>query len=529
MTSQRPVARKRIDKKPIDRRSLLAGGGALAFGVTMVPRSAGSARQGAATPVPGGVLRLGVQGDPTELDPALSNLAATELIVDLVYEGLVHEGPDLVPQPSLAERWDVSSDDLTYTFHLRQGVTFHHGREFTADDVVYSFERVMNPETGSPYVPYTDRISGIDAPDERMVVFTLESPDASFLAGLCRRGLVIVPEDIAESEGGLSQRMVGTGPFQYVEYIPNTSVTLDRNETYWDEGKPYLDRVEIQIIPDDTARTTALVSGTVDLIEQVPHKDIEIIDEAVGVELVGGVAANLRWLVFNTRREPLDRPEVRRAIASGIDRQPIIDAAVFGYGEPLVGMYPEAFWFGYEGDVPPPAPDEAATRLADLGLPEDFQPGLLTWAQYGFLSATSVVVQEQLRTFGIESEIESEENATYIQRFYEYDFDIAVMGASGYIDPNDFIQQNFISDSINNTSGYANPEMDALIAEGLETQDQDARAEIYQRIQQLIIDDAPWVNLYTSSTYEGANSSVRGFTHYQSGSLYSLRETWLEG
>ena len=528
MTSQRPVARKRIDKKKLNRRSLLASAGAVAFGATMVPGSAGATRQDTATPVPGGSLRLGVQGDPTELDPALSNLAATELIVDLVYEGLVHEGPDLVPQPSLAERWDVSSDNLTYTFHLLPEVTFHHGRELTADDVVYSFERVMNPETGSPYVPYTDRISGIDAPDARTVVFTLESPDASFLAGLCRRGLVIVPQDIVESEG-LSQRMVGTGPFRFVEYIPNTSVTLDRNETYWDGGKPYLDRVEIQIVPDDTARTTALVSGTVDLIEQVPHKDIEIIDEAEGVRLVGGVATNLRWLVFNTRREPFDRPEVRRAIASGIDRQPIIDAAVFGYGEPLVGMYPETFWFGYEGDVLPSEPDEAAARIAGLGLPEDFQPGLLTWAQYEFLSATSVVVQEQLRVLGIESEIESEENATYIQRFYEYDFDIAVMGAGGYVDPNDFIQQNFILDSMNNTSGYANPEMDALIAEGLETQDLDARAEIYQRIQQLIIDDAPWVNLYTSSTYEGAHGSVQGFAHYQSGSLYSLRETWIEG
>lgn len=527
MTTQQQDPCNGTDQTTINRRSLLTGTGALAFGAAVTPGFAMAARQDA-TPVPGGTLRLGVQGDPTELDPALSNLAATELIVDLVYEGLVHEGPDLVPQPNLAEWWDISNDALTYTFHLRQGVTFHHGRELTADDVVYSLGRVMDPDTGSPYVPYTDRVSSIDAPDDATVVITLDAPDASFLAGLSRRGLVIVPQDIVESEG-LSQQMVGTGPFRFVEYVPNTSITLDRNETYWDEGKPYLDGVEIQIIPDDTARTTALVSGTVDLIEQVPHKDIEIIDEADGVGLVGGIATNLRWLVFNTRREPFDRVDVRQAIASGINRQPIIDAAVFGYGEPLVGMYPETFWFGYQGEIPPPEPEEAAARLIELGLPDNFQPGLLTWSQYGFLSATSVVVQEQLRALGIESEIESEENATYIQRFYEYDFDIAVMGAGGYIDPNDFIQQNFLSDSMNNTSGYANPEMDALIAEGLETQDQDARADIYQQIQQLIIGNAPWVNLYTSSTYEGASDSVQGFTHYQSGSFHSLRETWLEG
>ncbi|HYH12858.1 MAG TPA: ABC transporter substrate-binding protein [Thermomicrobiales bacterium] len=502
--------------------------GALALGLVSTPVIARARQDAGATPTPGGVLRVGVQGDPTELDPARSNLAATELVVDLVYEGLVHEGPDLVPQPGLAESWQLSDDGLTYTFSLRQGVTFHNGREVTSDDVVYSIERVMDPETGSPYVSYTERIAGIEAQDAATVVITLDSPDASFLAGLGRRGLVIVPREVVE-EVGLSQQMVGTGPFRFVDYVPNTSITLERNEAYWDTGKPYLDGVELQIIPDDTARTTALVSGTVDLIEQVPHKDIEIIEQTDGVDLTGGATTNLRWLVFNTRREPFDRPEVRQAIARGIDRQPIIDAAVFGYGEPLVGMYPETFWFGYRGGIPAPDPEGAASELADLGLPTDFQPGLLTWAQYGFLSATSVVVQEQLRQLGIESEIESEENATYIQRFYEFDFDIAVMGASGYVDPNDFIQQNFRSDSTNNTSGYANPEMDALIAEGLETQDLDARAEIYQQIQQLIIDDAPWVNLYTSSTFEGSSDRVRGFEHYLSGSLHALRATWLEG
>ncbi|CAN5854144.1 hypothetical protein BH20CHL2_BH20CHL2_11530 [soil metagenome] len=129
---------------------------------------------------------------------------------------------------------------------------------------------------------------------------------------------------------------------------------------------------------------------------------------------------------------------------------------------------------------------------------------------------------------GIESEIESEENATYVERFYSYDFDIAVMGAAGYVDPNDFLQQNFSSDEVNNTSGYANPQIDELLAAGLATTDQDERAAIYQEIQQILIDDAPWINLYTSSTFEGASDRVRGFTHYLSGSLYSLRETWLD-
>lgn len=518
----------------INRRVLLAGSGMTGVATALSPGFTSASRQQAATPasatpVLGGTLGLGVQGDPTELDPARTNLAAAIMVIDLVYEGLVHEGPDLVPQPAIAERWDISDDGLTYTFHLRPDVTFHHGRELTADDVVFSFERVMDPETASPWLPYTEGIVSIDAPDDATVVFTLGAPDAAFLAGLGRKGLVIVPRDVVEDEGGLSQRMVGSGPFTFVEYVPNTRLTLARNERYWDEGKPYLDGVDIQIVPDDTARTTALVSGTVQLIEQVPHKDIEIVEQTDGIGLIGGVATNLRWLVFNLRREPFDRLEVRQAIARGIMREPIIDAAVFGYGDPLIGMYPETFWFGYEGDIPTPEPEAAAAELAELGLPEDFRPGLLTWAQYGFLSDTSVVVQEQLNQLGIDSEIESEENATYIERFYSYDFDIAVMGAAGYVDPNDFLQQNFASDEVNNTSGYANPEIDALLAAGLATTDRDERAAIYQEIQQILIEDAPWINLYTSATYEGLSDRVHGFTHYLSGSFYGLRETWLEG
>ena len=515
----------------IDRRAFVGGASLAAvasLGMESAAQEAATPAASDAAPVAGGTIHVGVQGDPTELDPHLSNLAATELVVDLVYEGLVRIGPDLVPQPSLATSWTISDDGLTYTFDLREGVTFHNGRAMVAGDVVYSIERVMDPDTASPWSPYTARVAGIEAPDDLTVVITLDAPDASFLAALGRRGLVIVPEEAVAAEGGLSQQMVGTGPFTFTSYVPNTSVVLGRNAEYWDAPKPYLDGVELQIVPDDTARTTALVQGAVDLIEAVPHKDLEMLEGMDGIRLIGGQTTNLRWLVFNTRREPFDRPEVRRAIAAGIERQPIIDAAVFGYGEPLLGMYPETFWFGYQGEIPEADPDGAAATLAELGLPESFNPGLLTWAQYDFLSATSIVVQEQLRQMGIESEIDSQEGATLIERFYSFDFDMVVMGAAGYVDPNDFIQQNFQSDEANNTSGYANPDMDALIAQGLATQDLDERAAIYQEIQQLIIDDAPWINLYTSSTFEGAADRVQGFEHYLSGGFFGLVDTWLE-
>ena len=518
----------------LDRRAaLVSGAAAVAAGsaVTHVAAQDGTPQASpAATPEgePGGILRVGVQGDPTELDPHLVVLDAASLITDLVYEGLVHEDPSLVPQPLLAESWEISGDGITYTFALREGVTFHNGRALVADDVVYSIERVMNPETASPWVSYTDTIEKVEAPDDTTVVFTLSGPDASFLAKLSRRGLTVVPREEVEANGDLKQVMVGTGPFTFSQYIPNSGITLGKNENYWMEGRPYLDGLEIQIVPDDTARTTSLVSGTVDFIQAVPHRDVLTLQESEELALTGGQATNLRWIVFNVRNEPFNNKQLRQTIASGIERQPIIDAAVFGYGTPLYGMYPSDYWAGYEGEIPAPDPEGAAEAISQVALPEGFQPGILTWGEYDFLSNTSVVVQEQLREMGIDSEIDPQENAIYLERYFGGDFDIAVMGASGYIDPNDFMQQSLGTDGPANAAGYSNEELDELMKEGLLEQDREKRKEIYQRAQEIIIEDAPWIMLYTSNTFEGMRANVKGFTHSLSGSFYSLRETWIE-
>ena len=517
------------------RRTALSLGGALVAvpifgGPTVDATSLAASRQEATpVPVPGGTLRVGVQGDPTELDPHLTVLAAAGLIIGLVYEGLVEVDPELVPRPALAESWELSADGLTYTFALRQGVAFHNGRPLVASDVVYSFERIRDPETGSPSASYVAGIASMETPDDATVVITLASPDASFLTKLAFWGVSIVPREEVERTGDLTQRMVGTGAFTFTEYVPNTRVVLGRNASYWQEGKPYLDGVELNIVPEDTSRTTALVSSTVDMIEQVPHKDIAILEADDAIVLAGNRTTNLRWLTFNTRKAPFDSVDFRQAVAKAMDRQAIIDVAVFGYGEPLIGLYPEAFWAGYRGEVPPPDIEGAEALLAGVQLPADFRPRLLTWSQYGFLSNTSVVVQEQLRQIGIEADIDAQENAIYIENYFTGNFDIAVMGASGYMDPNEYLEQSFKTDGVNNAAGYSNPELDALLEQGLVETDQAARAEIYQQAQQIVIEDAPWISLYTSDTYEGLRSNVRGFTHMLSGGLTTLRNTWLEG
>jgi peptide/nickel transport system substrate-binding protein len=513
----------------IDRRTFVSAT-AVAAGTPWALGSTGLAQEGTPFEEPrlGGTMRVGVQGDPTNLDPHLTVLAAAGIVIELLYDGLVQVDANLIPQPSLASSWTVTEDGLTYTFSLRENATFHNGRPVVADDVVYSILRVQDPEVGSPSASYAAGIGSVEAVDDVTVTMTLSAPDASFLTKLAWWGMSVVPREAVEENGDLALNPVGSGAFVLDEYIPNSSLTLSRHDGYWDAPRPYLDGVEILIVGEDTSRTTALVSDTVDLIEQVPHKDIAVLEATAGVVLAGAGATNLRWLVFNLRKEPFSSLEFRQAVAAALDRQAIIDSAVFGYGEPLVGLYPPSYWAGYQGEVPTQDLDAAAELLSTVALPEGFTAELLTWAQYDFLSNTSVVVQEQLRQAGIEAEIVPEENATYIERFFGGDFDIAVMGASGYMDPNEWLEQSLATDGPNNAAGYSNPALDELIAAGLVERAPEARVDIYQQAQQIVIDDAPWISLYTSSTYEGLQQRVRGFQHLLSGGLKSITGVWLK-
>src|SRR5665811_648083 len=232
--------------------------------------SAAARQEATPEPVAGGTLKLGVQADPAELDPHKTSLTAAWHVIEHVYETLVTTDETLAPVPGLAEKWDISDNGITYTFTLRQGVLFHNGREFVADDVKYSYERIIDPQTASPSVSDLNSVDTIEVVDPYTVAIHLKTADSSFLAKLMGSSLSIVPKEVVEENGDLMQIMVGTGPFSFIEYVPNTQVTLERNAEYWDGDLPYLDGLEILVIPDNTARTTAVVTGTVDLIEYAP-------------------------------------------------------------------------------------------------------------------------------------------------------------------------------------------------------------------------------------------------------------------
>lgn len=525
-------------KQPIlttlNRRTLLGGAAALGLAAPVfgtVPHTTVSAAvMQDAAPQAGGVLRVGLQSDPTALDPQKQSLTAIWHVVEHIYNGLTRVKPDLSVEGALAESWDISDDGLTYTFTLRPGVLFHDGTPLKASDVKFTFERLVDPETASTSAAELASMASIEAPDDATVVMTLNAPDASLLATLAGGSCFVYSQAFVEANNNdVSQVAMGTGPFKFVEYVPNTRVVLEKNPDYWEEGLPYLDGIEMTIASDDTARTAAVVTGTVDFIEYAPLRDIESLQQDPNIALAGDSNTNIRFIGLNLSKEPFDNLQVRQAIAMVVDREAMLGPTVFGHGTPTQVLFPPDFWAALKMDVGTPDIEAAKALMAEAGYADGFSTTITSWSQYSFLSNAAVVLQEQLRQIGIEAELNLVENATMVEQVYTgKTYEIAVTGESAYVDPNTLILANFKSGESGNFVNYSNEEVDALIDQGIAVTDQAERAEIYQQIQQLLVDDLPWISLFVANQYEAMRTNVKGYVHIPTGSNAAFRETWLD-
>lgn len=519
-------ARTMLTRTRLTRRQALQGAAGLGLALPAFATLGGFASaQG--TPKSGGTLKMGMQADPAQLDPQITQLTAAWHVIEHVYDTLIRPNEKLEPVPALATEWSTSADGLTLTFKLRDGVKWHNGRTFTSDDVKYTYERVIDPKTASPYVSDFDNVAKVETPDPLTVVFAMKAPDSSFLSKLMGQSLYVVPKEVVEKEGDLMQTMVGTGPFKFVEYIPNTSVKLEKNPDYWEPGKPYLDGIEMQIVSDDTQRSTALETNTVDFIEYAPVKDLERLKGDSSLAIAGDQNTNIRYMAINVAKPPFDKPEVRQAISMAIDRKPIIESAVFGYGTPTNIVFPATYWAGFKSDIPAADIDGAKALLAKAGA-TGLKCKIQSWAQYAFLSNAAIVIQEQLKQIGINAEMDLQENATLLDNYFKGNFDLSVTGTSAYVDPNDVIQGNFGTGESSNGMKYSNPKVDDLIKQGTTETDIRKRAEVYVQIQKILLEDLPWVNLFIANQYEAMKNYVKGYVHIPTGSNISIKEAWLD-
>ena len=335
--------------------------------------AAASAQQ-ASTPKSGGSLRFATPADPDGLDPHRSPADSTFNITMNIFDTLVATSSKGELVPGLATKWYISTNGLVYSFALRPGVVFHNGKAFTSADVKYSLQRMS--ETGkSPHAADYAIIDSVEAPDPMTIRLALKRPSARFLSDLAYGWAAMVPEGAGDE---LRRQPVGTGPFRFAEWVPDSHIKLAKNAKYFVPGRPYLDELTYRVVPDETARLTALKAGELDIADRIPPQSVAELKKTAGVKVETFPRNTLSEVAINEETKPFTSLKVRRALFHATDRKAVLEGAVFGYGR-LIGSFMPPIISEFYVDLNPRYPydpEKAKALLAEAGFPHGFETTL---------------------------------------------------------------------------------------------------------------------------------------------------------
>lgn len=446
------------------------------------------------------VLRIATASPVSTLDPIKSAAAGDIEILGQLYSRLLRNAPDGSELlPGLAERWEVSEDELQYTFYLRDA-QFSNGSPIKAEDVVFSFLRLRDQED-SAYNSMFQVIEDIKALDDKMVVFTLEHPAAPFLGSVEMFNAGIVPKAVVEEVGdeAFAQNPVGSGPFMLKEWRPNDRVVLEHNPHYWREGLPYLDEVEFLEVPDENTRVSMLRAGEVEVINGTPWPLIDTLKAQEGIDVPLDPSSIINILLINHETEPLDDVRVRQAIAQAIDTKSMVEAVTFGYGVPANSLLPNALEY-YDADLPaiPYAPEEARALLEEAGAVGQTVEFMVTSGS-SYNTQVAQLMQAQLSAIGLNVNIVTVDSPTWYDRAASGDYGLTpTWWYNETTDPDQAVRWALCGSCGNQSyySRYQNPEVDALTEQAVRELDPDARRELYGEIQRISLEEVAQVPLY---------------------------------
>ena len=447
-------------------------------------------------------ISIGMVLEPPNLDPTAGAAAAIdEVVYANVFEGLTRFAPDGSIVPGLARSWEISEDGLTYTFTLADGVTFHDGTTMTAEDVVFSLDRARAEDSTNAQKPLFAGIESVEAVDDTTVRVTLTAPDGAFLFKMAWGDAVIVAPESAETN---ATNPVGTGPFRFSEWVQGDRVELVRNEAYW--GEPVaLEAATFRFISDPNAAFAAMMSGDVDAFPNFPAPETLAQFEAdPRFRVVVGSTEGETILAMNNAGEPLGNPLVREAISHAINRQDIIDGAMFGYGTPI-GTHVAPHHPDYVDLTEASAydPDRARELLAEAGV-ENLTLRLMLPPPPTYARRGGEIIAAQLRDVGIETEITNMEWADWLERVFRgKDFDLTVISHTEPMDINIYANPDYYF-------GYNNPDFQALNAELELTTDPEARSDLLERMQRMIAEDHVNAFLFQLPKTGVANAAIEG-------------------
>lgn len=490
---------------------------------------------GASVPVlaqgDGNTLIMARAVDATGLDPHAQTAFTSLQLLNMIYEPLITLDQERNIIPALATDWAFSDDAMTLTMNLREGVTFHDGSAFTAEDVIASFERILDEEFGSAARTNYVSIESMDAPDDLTVVFNLSTPDVPILSAMATTNAAMLSSDvIADGDPATVDGTIGTGPFAMTSRTPDETTVLSANADWWGEG-PYVDAVEIRIIPDEASIVAAIRAGTIDFGYFNDPLIATLLDDDETATLSRVPALSYHVLQLRAAVEPLDQLEVRQAISCAIDRQAIVDTASLGEGSVTGPLTMASFalptdeLFCYERDVA-----RAQELMAEAGLEEGFTLEVMVAnAEPPTALSEAQSIQNQLAEINITLEIEPLELGVYVDRWLAADFAAAVALNGGRIDPYTMYARYWQYDArFVDVAGYVDDTLDELMAAGQMEGDFEARYEIFAALQRHLAETSPWIWLYTGFTYTAHQPSVVGWEPIQNDSFWYLAGVQLE-
>ncbi len=452
----------------------------------------------------GGHLKAALTGEPDSLDPAKSEIYTGAQVYDNVFSKLVDLDPNSNVYGVLATKWS-QPDSKTWVFDLRDGVKFHNGEPFTANDVKYTFGRILDPKTASGYAPLYDVIKSVEVNSPTRVTFHLKTSFGPFLTNLSNNGEIVNQKAIEAS--GSQRNPVGTGPFAFVEWVQGDHVTLKRNPNYFETGKPHLDGITFKFELVDQSRIDSLRSGDLDWVDAIPLQELPTLSRDPTFNYVGSKVTGIPdFLALNTKQPPFDNQMVRQAVAWAVNRDEIRQVAYFGAGESGGEEVPSASpW--YTGQTPYAQPNIAKAKqlMAQAGHSGGLTVEYLGLPQYPELLKTGEVVAEQLKQIGITMNIQQVDVSVWFDRFSKGNYQITSAYQERTIDPDNFYSLVLKTGASINTTGYSNPQADRLIVQAAQETDMAKRKALYLQLKKLIWEDVPLLFVH----YETLNYLMR--------------------
>jgi len=498
------------------------------------------ARPKGGPPAYGDALITGSIGEPNTLIPLLASDSASHEVAGMVYNGLVRYDKNLKLEGDLARSWEVSPDGLTITFHLRPGVKWHDGKDFTSRDVLYTYRVTVDPKTPTAYSEDFKQVKKAEALDRYTFRVSYDKPFAPALASW---GIAILPAHLLEgkdiTKSPLARSPIGTGPYLFKEWIPGQKLSLEANPAYW-EGRPYLERFVYRIIPDNSTMYMELKAGGIDTMGLSPvqyQRQTNTPEFLARFNKYRYPASAYTYLGYNLRLPLFKDRRVRQAISHAINKEEIIQGVLLGMGQIAHGPYKPGTW-AYKPQVADPEynPAKAQQLLKEAGFTmgpdgilvrngKPFSFTIMTNQGNDQRMKCAQIIQRRLKRVGIDVKIRVMEWASFLTNFIDKGkFEAVLLGWTVGQDPDiyDVWHSSKTEPKELNFVGFKNAEVDRLLIEGRGTFDQEQRKRCYWGIQDILAQEQPYTFLYVPDALPAVASRFQGIAPAPAGIMYNL-------